>query len=127
MLKTRISQHSNHFNKNDLNTYLSKHYNQPQHHKHSFNIDILDHATNKTELRNKEIIWIKTLHTAFPYGLNDQIQGYGIISEGIKALDKPTHPYYQMPFPIQRNNRTRNIKKTHKKHKLNEIPTANYR
>lgn len=36
---------------------------------------------DKNILLHKELFWIKLLNTAFPFGLNDNIKGYGNISE----------------------------------------------
>ncbi|GMT20376.1 hypothetical protein PFISCL1PPCAC_11673, partial [Pristionchus fissidentatus] len=35
----------------------------------SFTVDILDHGKDKQELLQKEVMWIKALNTAFPFGL----------------------------------------------------------
>ncbi|KAF8380957.1 hypothetical protein PRIPAC_70099, partial [Pristionchus pacificus] len=69
-------------------------------------IDILDHGKDKTELLQKELLWIRASNTAYPFGLNDSIKNFGYISEGINPLEKSSHPYQTLPISdLPRNSR----------------------
>lgn len=95
-LKQRMNQHRTSFKNNKLDTYLSKHYKLANHDHENFSIDILDNIenTDKRTRLDKENKWIRLLCTAYPLGLNDQIQSYGNISQNTDPFAKNTQPYF---------------------------------
>ena len=55
--------------------------------------------------------WIKKLNTAFPFGLNDNIKGYGTISEGCDPLLYKDNPYLNSScINLKRKNKKRRRK-----------------
>ncbi|KAF8367718.1 hypothetical protein PRIPAC_85547, partial [Pristionchus pacificus] len=62
---------------------------------YSFTVDILDHGKDKTELLQKELLWIRALNTAYPFGSHDAFTR--IISETINnKLRLHQHDYVQI-------------------------------
>ena len=107
-LRGRISQHLYSFTKKAINTYLSSHFFESGHNPNNISIDILDSVQGafdkqtKIHLHDKEIMWIKILLSSYPFGFNDQIKGFGNISNTSNPLIKPDHPFFVMPFPTHR-------------------------
>ena len=116
MLRDRMHQHRSSMRNEERNTYLCNHFNEPEHDSENFYIDILDNIENddKRTRLNKELFWIKLLMTPYPFGLNDQVIGYGNISSEILPFDKSSHPYYG--FKIIRFKQKRSKRK--KRHNL---------
>ena len=119
-LNKRIIEHRAAIKKNDVHSYCYQHFNGTGHSKDSFSVSILEVVgTDKSKLLDRENFWIRILNTAYPFGLNDKIQGYGIIStDAIDPTDKKGHPYFNFRFPRlkrshgrkRRKVKTRNIK-----------------
>lgn len=91
-LKNRINNHRSAFKKNK-NTLLYNHYREHglSELTKAFTIHILDDSTENAnhQIRtDKELFWIKLLNTAYPFGLNDKIKYYGIISSNNPKKDK---------------------------------------
>lgn len=104
-INERIREHINVIKKKDKskNTYLYEHYNNDRHNHNNLTLqilyqsDITNEEESKADLLSKEHIWIKILNTAFPYGLNDSLKGYGNISESTNPIDNRYQPYFTMP------------------------------
>ncbi len=101
-LKVRFREHRNKIIKNDT-SFLYKHFQLPGHSIDNLTIQILEviptsnqniHAT----LLESELHWLKVLNTSCPYGLNDSIKGYGLISSGLNPCLSNKHPYFTIPL-----------------------------
>ncbi len=101
LLRERFSQHKNSVKKGFLRTLLVKHFNKKEHSVDNMTIKVLekidanfDKDRVKAELTAAEDFWIRTLVSAFPFGLNDKIKGYGCATEiGAPGLHKGV-PYF---------------------------------
>lgn len=105
-------------NKNSpKDTFLYEHFRSETNSHKSLKIQILYQTdiTNaeqlKADLLEKETLWIRTLNTAYPYGLNDSLKGYGNISEMNNPLINKHQPYFTIPV----NRRKRSHGKRHRK------------
>ncbi len=83
----------------------------PDHTVQDFSVQIAEVVLDKKDLCSRELFWIKLLNTAYPFGLNDNIAGYGNVSEGTDPLLKKGHPY----FAIRCKSKTRNKNTTRKR------------
>ncbi len=115
-LHCRYMEHVRTIKKNQLDTYLVKHFNQPGHSSDDLLVQILDIITDdfsKNHRETKELFWIKALVTAYPFGLNDKIIGYGNISNDLNPLNSNKHPYFmvKMPSTVHKRNRNKEKKK----------------
>ena len=121
-LKYRIKEHLYHIHKQDISNYLYEHFKSTCNNA-NITVTILDSLTSNTEKRvliDKELFWIKLLNTAYPFGLNDNIKGYGNISDISNPLDyRNNHPYYNLRIIKQRirNGTVRNRNKNRNKSK----------
>ncbi len=52
----------------------------------------------RATLLDRELHWLKVLNTSFPYGLNDSIKGYGLVSSGLDPSLSNKHPYFTIPL-----------------------------
>ena len=101
-LRTRINEHLNSIQKNKLGSYMVQHFNSTVCNIKHLEVTILEHCKKDTltaERINREDFWIRALVTAFPFGLNDKIKGYGLISKGVNPLSHKNTPYFCMKFP----------------------------
>ena len=65
---------------------------------------------------------MKALNTIYPYGLNDQVKGVGLISKtNISAFNKSNSPFFSIPFSrVLRSHGTRKANNCrNKKNKMN--------
>ena len=88
--------------KNKKQTFLVKHFNLSDHCAEDFLfqvIEVVDCQSNKLTLLNRKAYWIHTLNTAYQYGLNDSIQGYGNVSDGKGPFHSKKHPYFNSLIP----------------------------
>lgn len=109
-LKQRIAEHRRNIQKNKTDSYLVKHFNANGHSLDDLEILILenlDQTCGKQERLKKENFWIRSLVSAFPFGLNDKIDKYGIVSNGISPLNHKNHPYFSIKIPRKPRNRCR--------------------
>lgn len=102
-LRTRMNEHLLNIKKNISTSFLVEHFNQPSHEKDKdISVTIIEkmdeNASDKDRL-TREQFWILALVSAFPFGLNDKITGYGNISSGMNPLDHKAHPYFQIKLP----------------------------
>ncbi len=120
-LHCRYMEHVRTVNKNQLNTYLVKHFNQQDHSSGDLSVQIIEvimEDVSKSYRENRELFWIKTLVTAFPFGLNDKINDYGNISNDLNPLISRNHPYFAMKMPHlthKRNHKAATKKRYNKK------------
>ncbi|MCP4652601.1 MAG: hypothetical protein GY858_04375, partial [Candidatus Omnitrophica bacterium] len=87
-----------------LNTCLVQHFNSKNHSIADLSINILQVVTSKNgnlsqELLDAENYWIRLLNTAFPYGLNDRISGYGNATEVFDPIICKSHPFFGIKVP----------------------------
>ena len=84
-LHVRMNSHRSKVNNVFNNLYLTQHFSEEG---HDFNeatfqiIDYIDSGSVGDSLGDKEQFWIKTLNTAYPLGLNDNIKSQGNVSQG---------------------------------------------
>ena len=66
----------------------------------NFRFQIIESYSNiSVSLLECEDFWIRVLNTGFPFGLNDNISGYGNISLSVSPFGKNKHPYYGIKVP----------------------------
>lgn len=85
--------------------------------KESIVIHILDDSNENVDYQirtDKELFWTKLLNTAYPFGLNDKIKNYGIISAN-KNKNEKLLPYSAIKIIPPRKNRGLRKKKKEKK------------
>jgi hypothetical protein len=104
----RIKEHLGHIRNQNLHTLIVSHFSQADHSLSDFSIKILEVVRESDPIFDRELFWIKLLNTTYPFGLNDNIKGYGIISEGVDPLLRSDHPYLCGSFiKIKRKHRRR--------------------
>jgi hypothetical protein len=91
--------------KQSLETYMVKHFTSNKHSINDFCIQIAEIVDKEYNIIDRELFWIKMLNTAYPYGLNDSIHGYGNVSEGLNPLEKASHPYFAAPVAFRKRKR----------------------
>ena len=109
-LRDRAREHLNNIASNShQSNYLYKHFRNGNHNLDiDFKIQILYQSTiddpiaRRTDLFDKELLWTKLLNTAYPFGCNDNIKGYGNISQGISPTSFNNHPYHRYPHERQK-------------------------
>ena len=70
---------------------------------------------NKLELINKEDYWIKTLGTAYPFGLNDRVKGFEDMQKiNLATLNRCYTPFHNPQSGIHRRRRSHGHRKTRK-------------
>ena len=108
-LAVRMKEHRNNVMKGEAGTYLVDHFKQSNHSVEDMKFTIIEHfgqtTMTKQQREEKEDFWIRALVTAYPFGMNDKIRGYGIISKGLDPINHPKHPYFCTKFPPRRRDR----------------------
>ena len=98
--RDRINQHIRHIRKNDLSTLLVKHFNNNDHDINDLKVSIIDYITGPAfehELLELENYCIRTLNSMYPFGLNDNIKGFGNISRSdLSTLNCKNTPYFSI-------------------------------
>ena len=84
-LHMRMNKHR--FTVNDFlnNLYIKQHYSLDGHCFSNAHIQIIDYISEQDSKKSLELLesyWIKTLNTAYPLGLNDNIRSFGNVSQG---------------------------------------------
>ncbi|MCP4978369.1 MAG: hypothetical protein GY931_19660 [Maribacter sp.] len=116
-LRTRMNEHRNKVAKKFEGSYLVRHFSQENHSIMDMKFAILEKLDDKASdayRLEREDFWIKAMVTAYPFGMNDKIKGYGIISKGVDPMSSRKHPYFCIKFParvIPRGKRKRTSKK----------------
>ena len=131
-LSTRFMEHRNSVTKMK-NTHLPlyDHFISNNHTSEDMLIQIIYKTDKMTkediqqDLLEHELLWTKILNTAYPFGCNDSIKGYGNISEEQNYERKRNHPYFTYPCP--RKPRSHGIRKRNKRNSqidVNAVDTA---
>ena len=97
-LKDRILEHRRSVLQNKIKTPLVTHFSSNNHSIDDMMVSIAEVVPDRNELRTREDFWIRLLNTAYPFGLNDNIAGYGNVTE-VNPLEKPNHPYFRIQLP----------------------------
>ncbi|MCP4052936.1 MAG: hypothetical protein GY739_07705 [Mesoflavibacter sp.] len=94
---------------------LYSHFQQDSHSVDDMSLQVLGRidSQDKSELRRMENAWIRVLCTAWPFGLNDRIDGYGDMKAYKNPVFAKNQPY--LSIPLHRIYRNRGIR--HKRHK----------
>ena len=110
---TRFREHRRDVKNNIKDSFLVKHFHKPGHSELDMRFMVLEkvNSNNTQELLDREDFWIKSLGTAHPFGLNDKIKGYGLISGDKDPRDFRNHPYFCVELPATRPKRIRKTKK----------------
>jgi len=104
-LQKRFADHRRKAEKQTTPNFLYQHFSSSKHGSQAMSVQVLEKLpdnTSRTERLKRELFWIQALNTAFPFGLNDSIHGYGCISQGIDPMEKKESPYFCLKMP-QRN------------------------
>lgn len=92
-LSERMREHVRNIKQRKLHTFMVKHFNDNGHTIEDFSVKIVEHVDQNDLITDRELFWIKTLNTAYPFGLNDNIKNYGTVSEGTDPLLQRDNPY----------------------------------
>ncbi len=121
-LRQRFGEHKNSVKKNNLNTVLVKHFNQIGHTYDDMSILVLhvieENQDGKYRHTQCEDYYIRLFNTAYPFGLNDKIKGYGCATEISNPTLYKTQPYFCNKF--KRKNRGRGAKCNKRRTRKNE-------
>ena len=108
-LKRRISEHLYNISQNNGSSLLVSHFQQCP---GNIKVSVLesvskrgssDNQGTKALLLSKENKWIRILNSAFPFGLNDNIKGYGLTRDITDPTQHKNAPY--LNYPIYRRQR----------------------
>ena len=100
-LVDRASEHIYNVKKGNKTTFLYEHFTENGHKYTDMQFKILQTCNYKYELKIAELFWITTLQTVYPCGLNDEIKGYGKISDYMFKLKGKIIPYFGQKLPRQ--------------------------
>ncbi len=117
-LNERIWEHRLSIIHNNSCRYLISHFNSNDHSVNDLCVQIIESLDISQNLVERENFWIRFLNTAFPFGLNDNITGYGNISDGLDPLQKATHPYFAIPV-VSAKKRPSGTRKKRKSKQIN--------
>ncbi len=101
--RQRMNEHRNNVLKS-MPQMLYNHFRLNNHCQNDMEFTILETLENNTPdsfRRTREDFWIRALVTAYPFGLNDKIDHYGTISNGIDPINHKNHPYFCIKFPAR--------------------------
>ena len=113
-LKTRLSEHLRNITGKLSDSFLVQHFNGADHSIDDLSVQVLqlqEPDASAVTRRDCEDFWIRSLNTAYPFGLNDKIQGYGLISKNLDPTEKRSQPYFTMPLPAKQRNARGRIRK----------------
>ena len=98
-LNERFLEHRNNIIKGkSAHLHIYKHFRNDEHNVDNMTVQIIYRSksiqTNdiNNDLRDKELLWIKILNTAYPLGCNENIKNYGNILEETNFVNKTNHP-----------------------------------
>lgn len=110
---------------------LYSHFSSDNHTSEDMQIQIIYKSTKESkddisqDLLINELLWTKILNTAYPFGCNDNIRGYGNITEEQNFERKKNHPYFQYPCPRKpRSHGRRKRAKRNSQLEVNSVNTA---
>ena len=98
-LRARLNAHRSAINLKKLKTPLVTHFSLPEHNFSDLKIQILEVLDSPELLHERELFWIKKLQTIFPFGLNDNISGYGNVS----VIGSNNVPHFSFFFRLKRS------------------------
>ncbi|MCP4652570.1 MAG: GIY-YIG nuclease family protein [Candidatus Omnitrophica bacterium] len=108
-VKKRFSEHLYNIKSQKYHSFLVLHFNSDGHTYNDAKIVIIEKlniSTTQSARELREDFWIRSLVTAFPFGLNDRIKGYGNISNNLNPMLFKTHPYFTLTLPSNTSCRT---------------------
>ena len=112
-LRERISEHLGNIKNKKGSSVLVSHFMTCRGQVKVTILDMIDDVTDddnvKASLLQKENKWIRVLNTAYPFGLNDNIKGYGLTREITDPTQSKNPPY--LNHKVLRNSRSHGIKK----------------
>jgi hypothetical protein len=119
-LKERFLEHRRNIINKKMKSHLIDHFNQPGHSHENLQIQILhqfeeSNADCKQKLTNNELEWIRMLSSAYPFGLNENIKGYGNASKICEVKSTKIHPYLFYKFARKKNKKHSSNLNRHKK------------
>ncbi len=123
-LRERFGQHRNSVVKNQRKSLLVRHFNSADHCVSDMQIRVLQIVSNcekqlvKGKLLEAEDFWIRQLVSAYPFGLNDKIKGYGMAEDILDPTMYKRAPFFQMPTPKRRRGHGRKPRRVNRR--LNE-------
>ncbi len=126
-LRMRMNEHRNKISNKSATTFLVNHFTQDDHTITDMRFAILEKlpADTTTEKRlEREDFWIRALNTAFPFGLNDKIAKYGLISKGVDPMNHKNHPYFSLKFPLRSKSHGSKTRRSNRKLNLEVIQHA---
>ena len=92
-LKKRISEHLYNIKQRKNSSSLVTHFNTCPGEVRISVIASLAENSNKAQLLEMENRWIRLLNSAFPFGLNENIKGYGIATDIMEPNEHRNPPY----------------------------------
>ena len=103
-INTRMSQHRANIEGRGKgeDTVMAAHFNKLHGHIVTPVLTVLETMPSDcttTERRIKEAEWIRVLNSAHPWGLNENLRGYGCINKYTDPLERKTNPWKPVIFP----------------------------
>jgi hypothetical protein len=128
-VKQRFLEHRRNIINNKFKSHLIDHFNQEDHDVSHIRLQILSKVdfkldNNKIILTNTELEWIRLLSTAYPFGMNENIKGYGNAAKNVSTNNTKEHPYLFYKFARKKNKKHTSNSNRHKKnHTFNNQET----
>jgi hypothetical protein len=123
-IKARFCQHKSSIVNKKLNTFLCNHFNSKDHSYQDCKIQIIDYLESVNgqekssivhDLRLMEDYWIKVFNSAYPFGLNDRLLGFGDIRKSdFNHLNNSNTPFFNNAAHILRRKRSHGHRKPNK-------------
>jgi hypothetical protein len=129
-LKTRFLEHRRNIINKSHKSHLVDHFNQDGHDTTHLKLQILTNivhsgSENKNSLTNLELEWIRILSTAYPFGMNESIKGYGNATKRCQMNTTKVQPYLFYKFARKQNkNHTHNSKRHTKRSEFSFLETS---
>ena len=130
-IKARFCQHKSCIATNKLNTFLCNHFNSNDHSYEDCRIQIIDFIENSDgkdkaslahDLRIMEDYWIKVLNSAYPFGLNDRLLGFGDVRRSdFNSLNNSNTPFFDNVANISRRKRSHGHRKPRKQRLFSNV------
>lgn len=120
-LRDRLNGHRNKIKQNLLKTPIVSHFNLPNHTFDNLKIQFIENVLDESIILERELFWIKTLQTISPFGLNDNISGFGNVS----MLGTETAPHFSAPFNVIRKVRSHGHRKPKSKNNKSFVDLYN--
>ncbi len=120
-LRERFGQHRNNVAKNNKKTLMVRHFNSEGHSVPDMSIRVLeclpvcDKQLVKAKLTEAEDFWIRQLVSAYPFGLNDRIKGYGLAEDIFDPTTFKSAPFFCSPPPNRNRGHGRHKRRSRKR------------